>query len=407
MSLPIIVNAALVDAVNVGTIAGAVFIAVDRTGTVLVERAAGLRVVDRPEPISLNTYFPLYSMTKLVTAIAAMQLVEQNLLALDEPIDDILPELAPRTLKRLESNGVIVDLGPEAPRITLRMLLAHVVGFQYSLANPALKVYLDSRDGVNRPHEFSGLKEPLFTAPVVAEPGTAWLYGTCMDWVGEALARATGQSLGAYCEDRIFAPLGITDMAFCLRDQFKESLIGMHMRDPSSGSLVPCEFQGSVMNSLYDAGGHGAFGTAPSFARILAALLNDGADPSTGAQILEPASVATMFTDQGKSNPVWQAAIRVGEPNVNHIVFGAHTVTSRGWSFAGELNIDSLPSGRAPCSVTWVGAANAYFSVDKNSGAACVLLVQHMPSFDPRVAELWAVLERIVYSAIIEQGLSG
>ncbi|EJD38532.1 hypothetical protein AURDEDRAFT_128856 [Auricularia subglabra TFB-10046 SS5] len=130
------------DAARSGAVVGALFTAVDKDGAILMNEAAGLRALGRPEPMDDDTYFPLYPVTKIVTSIA--------------------PELRPGTLKLLTDAGTLVDI-PRAP--TLRMLLAHVSDFAYSTGNPKLPAFLDARNGTERTNEFSGEIRPVFGSP--------------------------------------------------------------------------------------------------------------------------------------------------------------------------------------------------------------------------------------------------
>ncbi|EJD38521.1 beta-lactamase/transpeptidase-like protein [Auricularia subglabra TFB-10046 SS5] len=377
------------EAVRSGAVVGALFAAVDKDGAIVVNEAAGLRALGRPEPMDDDTYFPLYSMTKIVTSIAVMQLVYRGLITLDDSIDDTLPELRPGALKLLTDAGKLVDI-PHAP--TLRMLLAHVSGFAYSTGSPKLAAFLDARDGPERPNEFSGEIRPVFGSPLVFGPGTSWAYGTGLDWAGRAVERVTHMSLGAYCQEHIFSPLNITDMAFRIPDAQLPNLVGMHTR-LENGTLVPSEFQGSVFRAKYDSGGHGAFGTARSFLLILAALLNGGVAHNTGARILPDAAVREMFGDQGEVVPAWRDGIRAIDIDLTH----GSSRKGQGLSF--QLNLDDLPTGRRAFSGAWAGAANSYYAVDRASGIAHVFMAQSGPAFDPVVMDVWRAAERALYDS--------
>ncbi|KZV87451.1 beta-lactamase/transpeptidase-like protein [Exidia glandulosa HHB12029] len=398
-SLTVNVQHLLDNAVRDGVVAGATVVAVDRNGKTLVQCSSGLRAVGREHAMDMDTYFPLYSMTKIITTIAALQLVHRGLLSLDEPIDHIVPELAPGVIKRLDDSGTLVDIPPDR-RITLRMLLTHMSGFAYTLGprNAILEKFMNDRDGVDRPHDFSGLKEPLFNAPLVAEPGTAWIYGASIDWVGEAIQRVTHISLGEYCQDNIFAPLDIQDMALRLSEQRKADLVGIHIR-LKDGTLAPTHFQGSTLRATFDSGGHGGFATTQSYSRLLACLINGGTSPKTGAEILPRHLVERMFEDQAEVVPTWEKTIREADMDLNAVAFGANA-SRRGWSFAGLVNADPLPSGRKAYSACWTGAANSYFSIDPSTGVACVFMAQSLPSFDPVILKLWASIESDVYASV-------
>jgi CubicO group peptidase (beta-lactamase class C family) len=203
---------------------GLVFIAVDRSGKTLVEHAAGTKSVNSPEPVDLDTTFWIASMTKIVTTIAVLQLVEQKKLALDDPED--VKKYAPEIGKKLVyADGVH---GVEQQRdVTLRMLLAHTAGFAYS--------FIDPRVGLNTApvgtDEFSGDWEEILESPLVNQPGSMWEYSISLDWAGIILERATGVKLNEYFQQHVFEPLGVEDVTMFPGSDMRGKLAHMHQRD--------------------------------------------------------------------------------------------------------------------------------------------------------------------------------
>ncbi|RSL60747.1 hypothetical protein CEP54_006617 [Fusarium duplospermum] len=194
----------------------------------------------------------LASCTKLVTAIACMQMVEQAKLALDDSnqLEGLCPEL--RDVKVLESDGSMTD---KNKRITLRMLLTHTAGFGYSFLNKKLESY----------NEFSGSASDMHQ-PLVNQPGERFEYGISMDWAGIAVERVTQTKLGEYMQKHIFEPSGIKDVSFIPSKDMRARLVGFWQRDadghlsprpyPLSKPLVPDQ-----ASDIFQSGGAGLWGT--------------------------------------------------------------------------------------------------------------------------------------------------
>ena len=184
---------------------GVVALAATEKG-VFYEGAFGTRDLASGPAMTPDTIFRLASMTKAVTSVAAMQLVEQGKLQLDQPIGDVLPELAaPQVLEGFDDAGA-PRLRPAKRPITLRHLLTHTAGFGYEIWDADLVRYVKaSRHAVDEHRKLASLRLPL-----VFDPGERWEYGINIDWVGRAVEAVSGQPLEVYFREHIFAPLGMT-----------------------------------------------------------------------------------------------------------------------------------------------------------------------------------------------------
>ena len=227
------IDATLSRAAEAKEVPGVVALAATDTG-VLYEGAFGLRdVVDGPA-MTRDSVFRIASMTKAVTSVAALQLVEQGKLQLDEPIGKVLPELAaPQVLEGFDSSGA-PRLRPAKRPITLRHLLTHTAGFGYEVWDPDLIHYVKVT-GI--PSILTG-KLAALHLPLVFDPGERWEYGINIDWVGRAVEAAAGQPLDAYFSAHIFAPLGMTDTGFVPSADQASRLVRVHRRG-LDGSLEP------------------------------------------------------------------------------------------------------------------------------------------------------------------------
>src|SRR4051794_21389364 len=185
----------------------------------------GTMAFDHPAPMRRDTIFRIASITKLVTAVAAMILVEDCKLRLDDSIEPWLPELVNRrVLKSLSSD--LDDTVPASRAITLRDLLTYRMGFGSVMAMPntypiqkLIREYRIGGDGPMLPSQAPGMDEwlqKLGSLPLLGQPGERWMYHVSSDVLGVLIARVSGQSLGTFMRERIFDPLGMKDTAFHL-----------------------------------------------------------------------------------------------------------------------------------------------------------------------------------------------
>src|SRR5207248_489066 len=172
--------------------------------------AFGMRDLDTGSPITLGTLFRIASMTKAITSVAAMQLVEQQKIGLDDPVPDIDPALArPQLLDGVDAAGQ-PRLRPAERPITLRHLLTHTAGFTYDWSNPNTARYAEL---TGLPPTSSG-KLAALGQPLAFEPGERWEYGINIDWVGRIVEALSGKTLDTYLREHVCGPLGMDDTGF-------------------------------------------------------------------------------------------------------------------------------------------------------------------------------------------------
>ncbi|ODM14860.1 hypothetical protein SI65_09612 [Aspergillus cristatus] len=259
-------------------IPGVVSIVVDSHGAEKFAYASGTRGVGSGIPMDVDSIFWIASCTKLITSIACLQLVEEGLIDLDDvsSLEALLPELKDVQVLEKEGDSGAFRLVPKERRISLRMLLSHTAGFSYSFFHEALRDF-------SRPvgfDEFSGHISDIILQPLVHQPGDKWEYGVSYDWAGMLVERLRKQSLGEYFKERIFAPLGITDMSFFPSGSMKDRLTTEEVKE------------------CFNSGGGGLFAKPGDFCKILSTLLNNGLSPQTGHRILEDKSINELFTNQ-------------------------------------------------------------------------------------------------------------
>ncbi|WP_421994312.1 serine hydrolase domain-containing protein [Roseococcus sp.] len=380
------IEARLRAAVEARRVPGVVALAATRDGTVF-EGAYGVRGLADPSPMTADTVFALASMTKAVTSVAAMQLVEAGRIRLDDPASVVLPEMAdPQVLEGFDTAGQPI-LRPARGAVTLRHLLTHTAGYGYDSWDPAIDRYM----------EVAGLSRTRRSArglPLLFDPGTAWRYGINTDLVGQVVEAVSGLTLGEYFRERILGPLGMTDTGFAVPAGWRSRLAGRHQRG-TDGTLAPTPFDPPETPEV-EGGGGGLFGTGPDYLRFARMLLQGGT--LDGVRILAPETVAEMGRNQvgGIEVAPLPASHFPGRSNVADFFPGIPTQ----WGLGFLLNTAGVPGRRAANSLAWGGINNTYYWIDPASGVTGVLLAQLMPFADPAVLELFGEFEAGVYAAL-------
>lgn len=376
----------LAEAVAAGAAPGLVGAVGSRAG-MLHLGSAGLRADGGAPAMTVDTIFWLASMTKLVTTIAAMQMVEAGDLALDEPVAGLLPELAnPRVLTGMDAAGVATTR-PARGAITLRHLLTHMSGSGYDLMNPAL---LHAR-GSKGPPATTSLAS--LDGPLAADPGTTWTYGFGIDWAGIAIERRSGRKLDRHLAETIFTPLAMTDTGFAVADAAQDRVAATHLRDPSGEVAIIPSPAGLSQDWEFHSGGAGLFGTAADYTRLLRMLLRGG--ELDGVRVLREATVEAMWANQiGEI-----AAGRLDTANRTLVLpYDPVSGQAGGWSLLGWRNPLPVRSGRSAGSASWAGVAGTSFWIDRAADLCGVLLAQLLPFADPALAEVQRAFERSSYA---------
>lgn len=375
-------------AVEAGAVPGGVAIATTRDG-ILYEGAHGRRSLADPAAMTLDSVFWIASMTKLVTSVAALQLVEEGRLELHAPVGTLLPRLAaPQVLEGFDVQGE-PRLRPARRPVTLHHLLTHTAGLSYEFWDGQL-IRFQERTGL--PSIRTGRLAAL-EAPLAFDPGEGWLYSTATDWVGLAVEAASGLRLDAYLRAHILDPLGMTDTQFGTTPEQAGRVAAMHRRAPD-GSLSVVPFAARTEPEFHSGGG-GLYASGPDYARFLRALLCGGA--LEGARILRPDTVALMGENQiGGLQTVDLAAAR---PELsNDVTFFA--ADGPKWGLGSLVDTRASAHGRAAGTLSWAGLANTYFWIDPLRGLAGLFLAQILPFADPAVLAANRRFEAACYAAL-------
>jgi CubicO group peptidase (beta-lactamase class C family) len=380
------VDQVLTRAVDDGAVPGVVALAAD-DGGVLYQGAWGMRELGAAAPMTLDTVMWIASMTKAVTSVAVMQLVEQGRIGLDEPLGDRIPGLASvQVLQGFDDDGV-PHLRAAHRSVTLRRLLTHTAGFAYHIWNGETRRYLDYA-GIPRIGE---RKTVTLGTPVVFEPGERFEYGINIDWVGKIVEHLSGQSLDDYFREHILDPLGMHDTGFLLRPEQRSRLAGLHERQ-SDGSFQVIAIEEPQQPEFFEGGG-GLYSTGTDYLRFLRMLL--GAGQLDGVRVLRPETVAEMGQNQIGDLSVGRLTT-VMPASSNDVEF--FPGMDKKWGLACMITTEDAPTGRSAGSLAWGGLANTYYWIDPTGRVTGLLMTQILPFADACVLDLFERFERGIYA---------
>lgn len=347
-------------------------------------------------PMREDALFRIASMTKPVTSVAFMQLVEQARVALDDPIERVLPELA--NLGVYAGGGGAVPFAPATPTRPLRFvdLLTHQSGLTYGLQNRTSvdAAYREVELDFGREHHTSDeYLAHLANFPLEFEPGTGWNYSVATDVLGIAVERLSGMRLGEYFDQHIFAPLGMTDTGFDIAEGEGERLADCWSYQPGKPpKLIDRGASSKLLGpAKFHSGGGGLIGTVGDYHRFAAMLLNRG--ELGGARILAPKTLALMT-----SNFLPGGADLA---SISRSLFSESTSAGSGFGLGFAMVIDPprtlMPSSKGE--FYWGGAYSTFFFVDPMEGVTMVFMTQLYPSSAYPVRRQ---LKTLIYSALME-----
>jgi methyl acetate hydrolase len=383
------IDAVLRRAVDAGEVSGVVALAATDKG-MFYEGAFGLRNLAQGASMTLDTMFRIASMTKAVTSVAALQLVEQGKLTLDGPLPDIDPVLsAPQVLEGFDPSGT-PRLRPARRPITLRHLLTHTAGLSYEVWGAETTRYIEA---TGMPARSTG-KIAAIRLPLIFDPGERWEYSVGTDWVGLVVEAVSGQPLDTYFQQHIFDPLEMADIVFgdaATPDQ-RARLASEHQRQ-ADGSLQPQPHETPVEPEYR--GGGGLYSTAPNYMTFLQMLLHGSAFNS--ARILRPETAAMLGQNQigAIEAGIMKTAMPARSADIDFF-----PGTSLKWGLATMINAEPGPNGRSAGTLTWAGLFNTHYWIDPARRVIGVLMTQILPFGDPAATRLYGQFERAVYDSL-------
>jgi CubicO group peptidase (beta-lactamase class C family) len=368
-----------------GRIPGAVIL-IQQHGHPVYFESFGVRDVDSRRPMTADTIFRLYSMSKPVTSVAAMMLVEDGKLRLDDPVAKYIPAFAGVKVGVEKPGGAgrpELALEPLTRPITIEDLLRHTSGITYGFYgdSPVRKLYANS-DLFDGDLDNAQFVERLAKLPLAEQPGTRWDYGHSTDVLGRVVEVISGQSLFQFEKQRLLDPLGMTETAFFVADPAQRPRIAEPMPDgwfdrPVAGIKDP------TLPRRWESGGAGMVGTVGDYAHFAQMLLNGGT--LQGRRYLKPETIAVMASDHiGPETSIARDQFYFpGETSGFGLGFAVRTAVPANTSW---------PTGE----YRWDGVAGTFFFIDPGDDMFAIFMVQ-APSQSGRIQ---LALKMLIYQAL-------
>jgi CubicO group peptidase (beta-lactamase class C family) len=364
-------HAAIQDEVDKKQLAGAVTI-LARHGKIVDYRTYGMRDMATAAPMTKDTIFRDYSMTKPVTGVAMMILYEEGKWLPSDPISKYIPEFAHlKVFNGFDANGKMLLADPDhAP--TMHELMTHTTGFTYGSGDtPVDKIVHDLKlDGAK---DLQERIDRLAQAPLLYQPGTRWVYSPSMDIQGYIVEKLSGQSLPDFMRDHIFAPLGMTDAGFFVPgDKRARFAAGYHVTDgqlvaEATTNGIPDDYATQPTNP---SGGGGLVSTAEDYYRFAQMLLNGG--ELGGTRILAPGTVKLMTSNH------LPAALLTGQFGIGQHIMRPGFGYGYNCAVVFDPTLADLSDGKG--TFFWDGAAGTWFWVDPTNDIVFVGMIQRRTS---------------------------
>ncbi len=340
-----------------------------------VDYTFGKAIWTQSSKVTTQHIFRIYSMTKIITSIAAMQLVEKGLIKLDDDLSHLLPEMSAIPIL---SNGKLIP--PKSP-ITLRHLLTHTSGFGYNSTDEELSKF--DRTNWNQkdlPRRF--------------ESGTQFLYGTSTDWAGRVVEKISGLNLENYFRQNITGPLRMNRTWFNVPDSLKAFIVSRGRRgDDGKQPLIEMPDRIPTKPVTEFSGGGGLFASPDDFTKLLQCLLNFG--ELNGIRILKKETIEEMNKNQ-IGNISMENAGNFFNPSSCCNFSGITSATTK-WGLGGLIDSEDKYYGRKAGTILWGGLMNTYFYIDYKSGIAASIYTQHLPFNHAATTSLFEKFSKLIY----------
>jgi CubicO group peptidase (beta-lactamase class C family) len=370
------------DDVAKGTIPGATLL-IARNGKVALYEAVGWLDPVTKTPMPKDGIFRIYSMSKPITSVAAMILVEQGKLLLGDPVQKYIPAFAQMKVAVQKPDGQ-VELTPAARPITVQDLMRHTSGLTYGFmgGTPVAKMYLDANLAGNDDGTNASFADAIAKMPLVVQPGSSWNYSHSTDVLGRVIEVASGKSLYQFEKENILDPLGMTDTAFSVPTSRQNAIAEALPSDSKVVGIQP--LSNPRRPATWEAGGQGMVSTALDYAKFTQMLLNGGV--LDGHRILGSATVAYMTSDH---------LGQIGPGPTGYIPGPANGF---GLGFAVRRQQGVGASDGSAGDYYWGGAAGTMWWNDPKQHLTVVFMIQ-APSQGSRYS---ALIRNMVYAALTD-----
>jgi methyl acetate hydrolase len=339
---------------------GVVAMITDRS-TNIYENATGERSLGSGQPMTTDTVCAIFSTTKAITGTAILQCVEEGKLDLDAPAKTYLPDIG--KLEVIEGFDTAGKPKLRAPKrdITTRMLMLHTAGLGYDFFNAT---YFRLAQEQGQPSVITCSKASLMT-PLLFDPGDKWEYGSNIDWCGQIVESIRGKRLGEVMKERIFARLGMEDVAFSLAPSMRARLAVIHQRE-ADGSLTPLPDLQLPSDPEVHMGGHGLYASIGEYMKFIRMWLNDGVGPHGRVLKKETVEAAVRNGLEAHQAVVMLPGVIATLSNDAEFFPGL----KKSWCYTFMINDEDAPTGRPAGALGWAGLANLFYWIDRQNGSA-------------------------------------
>ena len=360
-----------------GDVPGVVVAVVNKDGT-LYHEAFGRSSTLRNTPMAKDTIFNMASMTKPVTSVAIMMLVDEGKLKLDDEVAKFLPKYGnPVVISRFNDANASYETRPAKRPITIRHLLTHTSGIGYGFSSPTLtKIMQKTMRGE-------------LDLPLLFDPGESWAYGASTRVLGEVVEAVSGQTIDAFLGARILQPLGMRDTSYLVPSSKYSRVVAVNARG-ADGTFVERPLPATLPANV--AGDGGLYGTASDYALFLRMLLNEGRLGNT--RLLSEKSARAMFENH-MGKVVVQPQESANQALSRNFPLGAGKDR---WGLGFQLAAERQANRRSAGSGTWAGIFNTHFFIDPDKEIGVVVMMQTLPFYDEASMRVYAGVEEAVYA---------
>jgi CubicO group peptidase (beta-lactamase class C family) len=366
------------DTIARGDVPGVVAIVVDRD-KVLYHQAFGKMNTAKNVPMAKDTIVRIASMTKAVTSVGVMQLVEQGKVSLDDDVSTFVPRLKnPQVFSTYNEQAGTYDTRAAKKGITIRQLLTHTSGIGYSWSDHGLNIAQKKTGAINDSE-----------LPLVHEPGAQWTYGASTRVLGDVIENITGERIDVYLEQHILGPLGMHDTSYTVPPGKYSRVVTTNQK--ADGKITETQNPDPIPATIRGDGG--LFSTATDYSRFVQMILNRG--QLGGVRILKESTVAEM-----SKNQIGSVKVRL-QPTADPLrsrpypLGAGEDVWGLGFQIAAPKSPN--PSMRSPGSLSWAGINNTFYWIDPQKQIGAVILMQMLPFYDEAALRVLQGFEERVY----------
>jgi methyl acetate hydrolase len=369
-------SAFLKAATDRGDVPGVVVAVVDKNG-VLYNEAFGRSRTLTSAPMAKDTIFNMASMTKPVTSVAIMMLVDEGKLTLDDDVAKYLPKWKnPLVIAKFNDADASFETRPAKRAITIRHLLTHTSGIGYGFSSPTLTKIM------------AKTKQTELDLPLLFDPGESWAYGASTRVLGHVVEAISGQKIDAFLESRILSPLGMHDTSYLVPTAKYPRVVAVNRRG-DDGKFIEQPMPANLPATVQGDGG--LYGTASDYGLFLRMLLNRGT--LNGKRILSERAVKTIFENH-MGNVVVQPQVSANQALSRNFPVGAGKDR---WGLGFQLAAEKQANRRAPGAGTWAGIFNTHFFIDPSREVGVIVMMQTLPFYDEASMKVYAGVEEAVY----------